>query len=179
MTATNPPRPNPDTAAAAGQDAVSALAGYLDSVAAELAGRGIPLLDSQVQARPLLSGRIRLARQRHRRGVGRCRVVLTWAEDQGWAAMLHPPGRGVDEPALPWRFLHLDLVVDPATVANFTAALLRGDELGMPYPAQFRHRGAYLPAVITKLIEHTSVPEAAPTRSKHAEPAAGDSRHPQ
>jgi hypothetical protein len=87
----------------------------------------------------------------------------------GWSAT-HPL---VDGPANPWRYLHLELVPAPAAVANFLGALVAdGEQVGMPYPAQFRHRSQPLQPVIDALARHavTQPPVSTPA------PRAPDTR---
>jgi hypothetical protein len=78
-------------------------------------------------------------------------VELAWAEDTGWSVAHHLLG---DTPT-PWRYLHQRLVPDPVTVAIFLESVLTMvDEVGMPYPAQFRYRAQPLQPVLDELARY-------------------------
>jgi hypothetical protein len=85
---------------------------------------------------------------------------LSWAEDTGWRIEHHLLGGPTE--AAPWRYLHLELVPAPSAVARFTAAVLTDfDDVGMPYPAQFRYRSQPLRPVIDALARHATPPDSA------------------
>jgi len=130
------------------ETATRLLADYLNRVSLALRDIGFNVTEVQLGAGPDLEARITLGA-----GTGEFAGVpaggeLAWAEDVGWSAT-HPL---LDSPANPWRYLHLELVPAPAAVANFLGALVAdGEQVGMPYPAQFRHRSQPLQPVIDAL----------------------------
>ncbi|MDQ3990525.1 MAG: DUF6292 family protein, partial [Actinomycetota bacterium] len=126
--------------------ATAALAAYLDAVAAAINRRAIAVAGVQTSTEGQISGRIQLVRQRTRRP--RAAVELRWSESTGWEAALRPI-RG--QPATPWRFLHADLTPQPDCVASFADGLLRGEDLGMLYPARFHAAGTDLTDLTARL----------------------------
>lgn len=117
----------------------AALIRYLEAVAVALNRRAVAVAGVEITGSPEVacSGRIQLGRQRPGVGGPEQAVELRWSESTGWEVALWP---GAGE-AAPWRFLHVSLAPEPVHVAAFTYRLLRGEELGLPYPAQFRSSG--------------------------------------
>lgn len=126
----------------------AALASYVDATTDALARWEIPVTGVDVTTRGgVLGARIRLA-ERHDAHTGPVPAELRWFETTGWELALQPTGE--PEP-VPWRFLHFGLVPTPAHVASFTHGLLRGEDLGMPYPARFRRPGDSMSALVDLL----------------------------
>lgn len=96
---------------------------------------------------------------------------LSWAEDTGWR--VEHDLLGGPTGAAPWRYLHLELAPAPSVVARFAVAVLTGfDDVGMPYPAQFRFRSQPLQPVIDALVRHTTPPAASDINTEAATEAA-------
>jgi hypothetical protein len=82
-------------------------------------------------------------------------VKLAWAEDLGWSVTYPDPDTTDTSAEVVTRYLHLDLVASPDTVAGFLAAvLLDGEDIGMPYPGPFRLRSQPLQPVLDALSRH-------------------------
>lgn len=125
-----------------------ALINYLEAVATTLNRRGVAVAGVETTGDlGLFSGRIQLAKQGPS-NLGRTAVELRWMETTGWEVALCPTSA---DAVSPWRFLHAELVPHPEHVASFTAELLRGEDLGMSYPANFRTAGGDLTAVASQL----------------------------
>lgn len=161
MCAASPPAASPDIAShAESAPAVreralpnwvtAALIDYLEAVAAALNRRAVAVagVETTTAELGLVSGRIQLARQCSRDHDHREAVQLRWAETTGWEVTLRPTH---DDAVTPWRFLHADLVPPPEHVASFTDGLLRGEELGLRYPASFRSVGNDLTGLAKRL----------------------------
>lgn len=130
-----------------------ALISYLETVATTLNRRGVAVAGVETtDDLGLFGGRIQLARQGPS-NLDRVPVELRWTETTGWEVALCPTSA---DPVSPWRFLHANLVPHPEHVASFTAGLLRGEDLGMRYPANFRTAGGDLTAVASQLARASS-----------------------
>jgi hypothetical protein len=137
------------------------LAGYLDAVAAAVRTKGFTVLDISVSAGQDLEACITVCGAPNHVATGQNggghdngqNVKLAWTEDTGWSVVAdHLLGAS----ASPWRYLHLQLVPSPETVAEFlTAVLDNSDEVGMHYPARFRFRNQPLQPVLDDLARHT------------------------
>jgi hypothetical protein len=118
----------------------TALISYLEAVARALNRWGVAVAGVEITPTAVgpFGGRIQLARQRRSGGGPQAAVELRWSETTGWEVGLRPTRKDV---ARPWRFLHAELTPHPDQVASFTDGLLRGQDLGMTYPAHFRAPG--------------------------------------
>jgi hypothetical protein len=134
----------------------AALSGYLNAVARALNRSGVTVatVETTGSARGLFSGRIQLARQRGRDRGYRDAVELHWTETTGWGVTFRAAR---DDAVSPSRFLHADLTPHPDHVASFTDSLLRGEDLGVAYPARFRTPGADL-ATLAGNLAHCAHP---------------------
>jgi len=95
------------------------------------------------------------------------KLELAWAEDLGWS-VTHPES---DTAETVTRYLHLDLVPSPDTVAGFlVAVLLDGDDVGLPYPGPFRLRSQPLQPVLDALDRHARRDGAAAVVERPASP---------
>jgi hypothetical protein len=136
------------------------LADYLDRVSLAVRAMGFSVTDVQLGTGADLEARIILGAGTGEFAGAPAGAELAWAEDVGWSAT-HPL---LDSPANPWRYLHLELVPSPDAVANFLGALIvDGEQVGMPYPAQFRHRSQPLQPVIDALTRHAVTQRPAST----------------
>jgi hypothetical protein len=131
------------------------LAGYVDAVAAAVRAEGFTIVDIRIAAGPDLEACITVLGAQDHLATGQRtdpKVDLAWAEDTGWSVAHHLLGTS----ASPWRYLHLELVPSPRTVAAFlTAVLANSDDVGMPYPARFRFRNQSLQPVLDDLGRRT------------------------
>lgn len=112
----------------------AAVFAYLRSVAAACDERGLVVtgIDNATGTDGHWSGRLELFPQ-HLSTAGPAAVELRWSETTGWEVALQQPS----EPGA-LRYLHLERAPAAQQVAAFVAGLLRGEELGMVYPARFR-----------------------------------------
>jgi hypothetical protein len=137
---------------------------YLDAVALAVCALGFTVGAIRFGPGPDLDATITVGRGPDpARDGGRPRVPekveLAWAEDLGWS-VAHPEPGTADTVT---RYLHLDLVPSPGTVAGFlVAVLLDGVDVGMPYPGPFRLRSQPLQPVLDALDQHTRRNPAAP-----------------
>ncbi|MGH3907223.1 MAG: DUF6292 family protein [Pseudonocardiaceae bacterium] len=92
---------------------------------------------------------------------------LHWHEHTGWQFALRRRG---EPDATPWRFLHLELAPVPAHVAAFTRGLLDGQDLGLPYPAQFRTPGHDPGALVALLSRRAVSTDRGPGRCQDVRP---------
>lgn len=137
------------TAAAVEKRLSTALLHYLESVAGALNTLRIAVAGVQsTRTREALGGRIQLAKQARRIDLRRVGIELRWVETTGWEVDLR---HDRDDEPVPWRFLHVGLVPSPSQVAGFAAGLLRGEDLGMAYPVQFRQIGQNPQSLMTTL----------------------------
>lgn len=150
------------------EHAARLLSCYLRHVGSALRAEGFTISDARIGPGPDLEARLRVHRGEPHDfpfdGLLDSPVdspfELFWAEDTGWRVEHHLLGGPTQ--AAPWRYLHLELVPAPSAVARFAAAVLTEfDDVGMPYPAQFRFRSQPLQPVIDALARHSTPPDSA------------------
>jgi hypothetical protein len=108
-----------------GERCRAVLLGYLHAVVAELGHRGLTAVEGDVRSddpQQSLSGVLDLGSA----GVAR------WHEEMGWSVEPHGGGGR--------RYLPDELAPHPVRVAEFVAAAVRGDEVGIGYPIVHRYR---------------------------------------
>jgi hypothetical protein len=158
------------------------LAEYVDAVAVAVRALGFTVGDIHLRPSPDLDAAITVGRGPDPMRDGGDpkvpeRIGLAWAEDVGWS-VTYPDTSTADTSTSAAeggtakdmvRYLHLDLVPSPETVAGFlVAVLLDGGDVGMPYPATFRLRSQPLQPVLDALERHThtaSAPLTTPSAS--------------
>jgi uncharacterized protein DUF6292 len=174
MTATMQPSPwrqNPDERLARRRQrrdtAQRLLVGYLDAVAGALEQEGMRVIGRRANTSPALEGSLSIV-PGHALVPGESSTLeLAWAEDTGWS-IAH---RLIGTTTTPWRYLHMELVPAPSTVAQFVLAVLcNEDDSGMLYPAQFRFRAQPLQPVIDALARRTA-PTAGARATRNGCPA--------
>lgn len=136
---------------------------YLDQVAAALRGHGFEVIRTHLGQGGDLEAVLSVTPAEPARRDLPPVLELSWAEDTGWAVSHHL----ISNTATPWRYLHTELVPDPARVARFLALVAEDSnddaEVGMLYPAQFRFRGQPLQPVLDELARHTAAGEHTPS----------------
>lgn len=129
----------------------TAVFAYLRAVAAACSDRGLTVIGvDNAGTDGHWSGRLELSPQRLSSGY-HAAVELRWSERTGWEVALR---QRPDPEALPWRFLHVERTPAAEQVAAFLAGLLRGEDLGMVYPARFREDGTAT-ELMAELRRHT------------------------